>query len=377
MFVLAGAAGGEFRTSRMWISGIVSLTLLMWRITRVIFDFSFETAGFWLGRLLFCFSHTLRMIAGLSSAEVVVYLSWDRPWWFMVACLALVALDLFAFVGHTLHREPRLLLMPWKGFAIVSATLWGWGSGWILAIAAYLVVRRAFLFVLYGLTISAAEALQGDRDRSTAAIFERLKSDNAPEVPREPIILYLRPFNVTGRIKLDEGKFLDAFDGTAQQDEHDIETKQWKSTTLPLLDLRIGVQESVSLFEQNSEFEMYLEQALRGAGHFIALGRPGETLGAGRLPSTEEGWRDSVALLIDAATLCIVIPSAQPGTQWEIRHIVQSAHLEKCCILMPPAIGQDSHAQEWNAARAALLTFSPCRNTRQMARYFDTVPTPI
>jgi hypothetical protein len=295
----------------------------------------------------------------MCGAAGVIYLLWGRPWWFVVACLALAALDLFAVIGHTLDREPRLLLMPCKGFAIASATLWGWGTGWILAIAAYLAVRRAFLFLLDGLTISAAEALQGDRDRRTAALFERLKNDNAPKHPRERIILYLRPFTVTGQIKLDEGEFLNAVDGTAIRDEHNLETKQWARTTLPLLGFHIGVQESVSLFEQNSEIETHLEQALRGAGHFIALGRPGEALGAGRLSTAETEWKDSATLLINAATLCIIIPSAHPGTQWEIRHIVQSGHLEKSCILMPPAVGQNSYAREWNAARAALADILP------------------
>lgn len=120
------------------------------------------------------------------------------------------------------------------------------------------------------------------------------------------------------------------------------------------MSIHLGVKEGLSLLEQNSEMEMILERALNGAGHFIALGRPGEALGAGRLPATEGAWQDNVALLINAAVLCIVIPSANPGTQWEIRRIVQSGHLGKCCIVMPSAIGKKSSADDWRAARDAL-----------------------
>ncbi|MBY5351302.1 hypothetical protein [Rhizobium leguminosarum] len=93
-------------------------------------------------------------------------------------------------------------------------------------------------------------------------------------------------------MKWDEGKFLEAADGAARQDHYDRETKKWKRTTLPLVNFNIGIRENASLFEQNSEFETHLEQAVCGAGHFIALGRPWAPWGGtGCWPPTDRRGR--------------------------------------------------------------------------------------
>lgn len=358
-FVLGSAAGGEIGFIRILIAALVTAGLFMVKAAKAAFDSLFEAIGLLLGRPLFRAPRAFRLLVVLCGAISVFYLLLRQPWWFVVACLALMALDLFASFGRSLNREPRLLLIPFKGFAIVSSTLWGWGSGWMLAIVTYLVVSRAFQFLLEGMTIAMAEKQQSDRDRRIADLFEQLKSGDELKPPRERIILYLRPFSITNRIKADEGKFLEAVDRAAIREEEDQETKQWARTTIPLLRVELGVKEGASLFEQNSEMETIIEHALRGAGHFVALGRPGEALGAGRLPTAEAEWQDSVRLLINAATLCIVIPSAASGTQWEIRHIVQTGQLEKCCILMPPGVGKSSYAEEWSGARAALSDILP------------------
>jgi hypothetical protein len=376
IFILGGAAGGEISSIRMWAAGVMAFALFVARITKAIFDCLFEAIGFLLGRLVFRLPREIRLLTSICGTAWILYLLWHQAWWFAFACLTLLMFDLFAAIGHGLHREPRLLLMPYKGFLTVSVTFWGWTTGWVLAILAFIFARRAFVFLLDGLTISATEAVQEDRDLRTAQLFEQLKNGRAIENSPERIILYLRPFAVTGSIKQDEGEFFETVDGTARQDEGDPGTEQWRRTTLPVGHMNVGIGENASLFEQNSDMELVLEHALHGAGHFIALGRPGEALGAGRLLTTEAEWRNSVTLLIEAASLCIVIPSAQPGTQWELRHIVQNGHLEKCCILMPPAFGKASSANEWQAARAALadvLSLPEYQPNGGMFRY-RTVP---
>jgi hypothetical protein len=210
MFVLAGAASGEISTARLLLAGVAAVALLAVRALKAVLDWFFETIGFLLGQILFRCPRVVRIISILCGVAGVVYFLRDQHLLFVAACLALTALDLFAAIGPSLHREPRLLLMPYKGFAIASATLWGWGIGWLSAIVAYLVLRRAFLFVLDGMTISAAEALQRDRDRHTSALFEELRLSGGQKHPRDRIILYLRPFNVTGRLKRDEGEFFQA-----------------------------------------------------------------------------------------------------------------------------------------------------------------------
>ncbi|MBY5351301.1 hypothetical protein [Rhizobium leguminosarum] len=151
-------------------------TQIGWRLSKWLSSGHCAGSDFLLGQILFRLPRGLRLVLGLCGAVGVIYLLSDRAWWFVAVCLALMALDLFVVIGSTQYREPRLLLMPFIAFAIVISTLWGWGTGWISAIVTYLVVRRALVFVLDGLTISAAEALQKERDWSTAALFQRLNN---------------------------------------------------------------------------------------------------------------------------------------------------------------------------------------------------------
>ena len=358
MFVLVGGVGVT-GTVKVWIAGIVAMVLLAASSSKAIFDWVFEASGFVFGQILFRLPPKLRTFAALCGGAEVICLLFGRPLWFICACLILTAFDFLMVVNHTFYREPRLMLMPFKGSVMASAAVWGWGTGWMLAIVSYIVARRAFLYLLEGLTICAAEAQQRIRDQRAAALFESLSSAKNPGLPREKIVLYLRPFSIAERFKLDEGAFVEAVDRMDRRDHFDPRSGEWLRTYLPLLNLQIGIQERVSLLEQNSDFETDLEQALRGADLFIGLGRPGEALGAGRLRVVEARWRESVLRLLDAANLCIIVPSAQSGTQFEIRQVVAGRHLEKCCILMPPAVGNISFANEWKAARLALADILP------------------
>ena len=81
---------------------------------------------------------------------------------------------------------------------------------------------------------------------------------------------------------------------------------------------------------------MKLVKAMRWIAPVIALGRPGEAIGVGRILANEESWRAAITSLIDRATIVFCIPSAHEGTRWEIAHIIERFHLHKTIFVMPP-----------------------------------------
>jgi len=71
---------------------------------------------------------------------------------------------------------------------------------------------------------------------------------------------------------------------------------------------------SESYQEKPVDFERLLAIAVDSYAPLIALGRPGEQVGAGRILTTEERWQEDFRKLAEAARLILLMPSAHPGT---------------------------------------------------------------
>jgi hypothetical protein len=113
------------------------------------------------------------------------------------------------------------------------------------------------------------------------------------------------------------------------------------------------------------DVETLLARAMEGTAPLIALGRPGEQQGAGRVETTEEEWKDVFSLLASHAKVLILLPSANPGTRHEIGWISTQQFWAKTVLLMPQRRGSpdvkepdrgDSVASEthWEAVRSNL-----------------------
>lgn len=76
----------------------------------------------------------------------------------------------------------------------------------------------------------------------------------------------------------------------------------------------------------------------------VALGKPGEVQGVGRILVDENAWRISVSELMRRASLIICIPSSHPGTIWELDEIINNKYLTKVVFLMPP---DPSDPEKW------------------------------
>lgn len=167
-----------------------------------------------------------------------------------------------------------------------------------------------------------------DRFRSDLA---RIVLEQAPMFEREgyevDLSLYLRPFQTTGA--------------------HRYVNPWFRGFLMPHM-----LEEPYFL-----DLEHLLARALVPAAPLIALGRPGEHEGAGRVLTTEEDWREAVRRLLRCCGLIVVVPSAKEGTQWEIGEIIANGHIEKAVFIMPPSspFERRDAAADWEAARLATL----------------------
>ena len=83
------------------------------------------------------------------------------------------------------------------------------------------------------------------------------------------------------------------------------------------------------------DFEALLAESVEYSAPLIALGKPGEQIGAGRVQCDEKSWQEKLMLLARRAMFIFVLPSESAGTRWEIEWILKNQLTEKSILLMP------------------------------------------
>jgi hypothetical protein len=233
-------------------------------------------------------------------------------------------------------RGARTVAAGWYG-----AMLIGFVSSLVLAGLTYSAYRATghagFLAGMVGVVVLSAGWLafaggvadlagQHARDLDAKDLLDRLRHG---EAPRRPFTLYLRPFAATNEI--------------------DDEVLQPIAAGMPML--------SFAFAPARYELEQQIERATRDVGPLVALGEPLEHVGAGRVRVTDDTWQDAVRLLTRHAALIVLLPSARPGTLWEIEHILDTGLVERTVMIDPPNLSRkgDRYHQEneWTKVRAA------------------------
>jgi hypothetical protein len=91
---------------------------------------------------------------------------------------------------------------------------------------------------------------------------------------------------------------------------------------------------------QSIPVEHKLEQMIMEAFCYtmpvVALGKPGETFGIGRILVDEGSWKTAASKLMRDASLIICLPSARSGSDWELHQIIRNNYFGKTVFLMPP-----------------------------------------
>jgi hypothetical protein len=93
----------------------------------------------------------------------------------------------------------------------------------------------------------------------------------------------------------------------------------------------------------------------------VALGKPGEVYGAGRVEMNEDSWESAAFELMRQASLIICLPSDHPGTRRELDEILRNQYLEKTVFLIPcdpspPWRKWKAMRDDWNAVVAYMAS---------------------
>jgi hypothetical protein len=198
-------------------------------------------------------------------------------------------------------------------------------------VAAGVVVAVALYPVLFATALTYFGAVE--RDRAAQQRFRELAVLSRLPAMRsgaEPFFLYLRPFASTGGVRV--------LRRVAKR-------KRARSSYFgsdPRFNPGPGYQ--YKLVAVWNDLETLLEAALRAYGPLVALGRPGEQLGAARIPSDEASWKELVEELMRQARLIFLLPSDDAGTAWELSLLrTDRALLRKTVFVVPGS----SDEQDW------------------------------
>lgn len=177
------------------------------------------------------------------------------------------------------------------------------------------VLAAAVSAVGSGVAWIEKRVIQRKRDIQAARVLKEAKS--APSATKDAFGLYLRPFFTTGKLGVEE------------------------VLRRPMMPIFPSYHEALAA-EKAPDLEASLTKALEPTASLIAVGRPGEQIGAGRVASDEETWQEDVALLAQRARFIVFVPSERAGTSWEIDLARREGLLHKCIFVMPPELHYDA-----------------------------------
>ena len=223
-----------------------------------------------------------------------------RTFAFYAAALFLIPLGEIAilFLADYIDR----FLPDAFGFLYVIL-LWGW------PIFAIVCIRRLSSRV----RTWEQRVFQEVRDH-TAAKIERQVFLTDSQQSLDPYFLYLRPFVSTGGLPL--------------------VTESKTSTTSKSLYIS---QPMFSSHDTTEDLETVLARTVLPDGMLLALGRPGEQIGAARIALDDETWIAHFRRLAEHARAIFLLPSTHPGTQLEIAEIFErEPWLKKTIFVIPP-----------------------------------------
>jgi len=147
--------------------------------------------------------------------------------------------------------------------------------------------------------------VQKERDDFAMEVANILERGETPP----PYSLYLRPFFTDGKLTANEGH----------------------ARIVP-----VDVHEIMD-YGQSHDVERALTQAMVEYAPTISLGRTDDRLGAGRIQTADENWREVFDALIAHATRVFIVPIGQPATMEEIRTIAATPELLAKTIFIRPA----------------------------------------
>jgi hypothetical protein len=197
---------------------------------------------------------------------------------------------------------------------VVSVILWitwtRWAGGdWAAQIATIIWIIAIMVMVGFGQKVRLWEQRRRQAKRDESAKFVSAGSPS----PGERYVLFLRPFSSTANVRI----FL----------KRVVTTR-----ALP----GIGVKPPPTTTW--GDLETIIAEAIESIARLVALGKPGEHVGAGRIAVDDSAWKDEFRQLTENAQGILIIPSMHEGTKWELTQLLAETRLlEKTIFVMPPS----------------------------------------
>ena len=227
------------------------------------------------------------------------------------------ALLVSSFLGGALLTSFLEAVQPGSALLALKLIHTVGGRGWAAALALIL------LLVSLWLRAKRIHLRQKEYDYTGLTVLRDLRAN--PDAPVPAFYLYLRAFETTG--KLHVPLYL-------RVRRKCVWVAQWIVT---------------------DDLESYASLAVGSTAPLIALGKPGEALGAGRILTDDATWQGDIVTLMKRSTGILLVPSDRPGTVWEMETLRQQGLFSKVIFIMPPLTkGAYDTAARWNAARQAM-----------------------
>jgi hypothetical protein len=174
-------------------------------------------------------------------------------------------------------------------------------------------------YILYKRHKEYVASYQARRDKAAIKIFNAVRSSG----DQQKFGVFLRPFYTTDKIKSREMMMIPTQTGQGSM----------TYTQIPI----------------EHPLEDTIVEAFRYTMPVVALGKPGETFGVGRILVDEGGWQKAATELMDRAALIIFQPSSRPGSFWEMNEIMLHRYLSKTVFIVPPdPAGWKELREDWN-----------------------------
>ncbi|MBH3428874.1 hypothetical protein [Pseudomonas alkylphenolica] len=177
------------------------------------------------------------------------------------------------------------------------------------------------------LAVIEITSTQSRRDGETSKLIEIIQANKKPKTK---YYIYLRPFCVTGQVYAVDKNFISNAHGSRHAIQEYSQEGKHIGVQIPLMEIKIPTGNQQSLLELNPEWEIIFEKGIRPFGQLIALGQPGESIGAGRYKTPDEGWEDIFLQLSVNASGFFIVPSTHLGTLWEIQWLKKTRNFEGC-----------------------------------------------
>lgn len=183
-------------------------------------------------------------------------------------------------------------------------------DGYALLAPALIILCCGASYVLYKRNKEYVASYQERRDEAAIKIFNAVRMSNC----EQSFAIFLRPFYTMDKIR---------------------------ATQPVMIPIQAGASMTFITVEENHLLEDAVVKAFRRTMPIVALGKPGETFGVGRILVDEDSWQKAATELMSRAALIIFQPSSRPGSLWEMNEIILHRYLNKTVFIMPP------HKKPW------------------------------